>query len=459
MPQKKQLPITDSDIKLIRKANEFVEARYKFDIWETRVFAYMLTLIKYTDKEFAEYKINVGDIVKEFDLNKGGFVYDEIKKASEKLLTKRVQIERTTAEGVAEIVDTYLVVSTARPKEATKDNYIKLRFHSDLKPFLLELKQRYLVYDIRNILSLTSIYSIRLFELLKQYQKIGKRRFLIDELKLALSIEPDEYTLYGHFKNRIIKKAQQDLLEHTDIYFDFEEETEKKKVIAITFKINENRKNQRAKIDTGIDENEQATTNEQANTISTEILDELYLKVNNYVSKRQVKKWLEEKSVEQIETAITYTINFINAGNEVKNIGGFLNSMVYTPNLYDKYEEKKAKIRKTTKKQQEANQKLETKKIELQQLRLTLINKIQKLEANLLIENPALQELIIEKIKKGPFYDIKKSLEANLQRDIIKGSRGAILEQISPDYKTLLQEYNFKINAVLEELKGLGYRD
>lgn len=459
MLQKKQLPITDSDIKLIRKANEFVEARYKFDIWETRVFAYMLTLIKYTDKEFAEYKINVGDIVKEFDLNKGGFVYDEIKKASEKLLTKRVQIERTTAEGVAEIVDTYLVVSTARPKEATKDNYIKLRFHSDLKPFLLELKQRYLVYDIRNILSLTSIYSIRLFELLKQYQKIGKRRFLIDELKLALSIEPDEYTLYGHFKNRIIKKAQQDLLEHTDIYFDFEEETEKKKVIAITFKINENRKNQRAKIDTEIDDNEQAATNEPPSAVSAEILEGLYLKVNNYVSKRQVKKWLEEKSVEQIESAITYTINFINAGNEVKNIGGFLNSMVYTPNLYDKYEEKKAKIRKTTKKQQEANQKLETKKIELQQLRLALISKTQELEANLLKENPALQELIIAKIKKDPFYDIKKSLELNLQRDIIKGSRGAILEQLSPAYKTLLQEYNFKINTVLEELKGLGYRD
>ncbi len=348
MPQKKQLPVTDSDIKLIRKANEFVEARYKFDIWETRVFAYMLTLIKYTDKEFAEYQINVGDIVKEFDLNKGGFVYDEIKKASEKLLTKRVQIERTTAEGIAEIVDTYLVVSTARPKEATKDNYIKLRFHSDLKPFLLELKQRYLVYDIRNILSLTSIYSIRLFELLKQYQKIGKRRFLVDELKLALSIEPDEYTLYGHFKNRIILKAQKDLLEHTDIYFGFEEETEKKKVIALTFKIYENKKNQRAKIETGFEDKPE--TPETPSKIDNEIVEELYLKVNNYVSKRQVRKWLEEKTVEQIEAAITYTINSINAGNQVKNIGGFLNTMVYTPNLYDKYEEKKTKIRKITKK-------------------------------------------------------------------------------------------------------------
>lgn len=457
MPQKKQLPVTDSDIKLIRKANEFVEARYKFDIWETRVFAYMLTLIKYTDKEFAEYQINVGDIVKEFDLNKGGFVYDEIKKASEKLLTKRVQIERTTAEGIAEIVDTYLVVSTARPKEATKDNYIKLRFHSDLKPFLLELKQRYLVYDIRNILSLTSIYSIRLFELLKQYQKIGKRRFLVDELKLALSIEPDEYTLYGHFKNRIILKAQKDLLEHTDIYFEFEEETEKKKVIAITFKIYDNKKNQRAKIETGFEDKHE--TPETSSKIDNEIVEELYLKVNKYVSKRQVRKWLEEKTVEQIEAAITYTINFINAGNEVKNIGGFLNHIVYTPNLYDKYEEKKTKIRKITKKQQEANQVLNTKKAELEQLRFTLATKIQELEENLFRENPALQEMIITKIRQDQFYDIKKSLEANLQRDIIKGSRGAILEELSPAYKSLLQEYNKKINTVLEELKGLGYRD
>ena len=90
MPRKKQVSVVDSsDIKLIRKANEFVEARYKFDIWETRVFAYMLTLIKYNDIDFAEYEINVGDIVKEFDLNRGGLVYDEIKKASEKLLSKK----------------------------------------------------------------------------------------------------------------------------------------------------------------------------------------------------------------------------------------------------------------------------------------------------------------------------------------------------------------------------------
>lgn len=464
MPRKKQLPATDSDIKLIRKANEFVEARYKFDIWETRVFAYMLTMIKYSDTDFAEYKINVGDIVREFDLNRGGLVYEEIKKASEKLLSKKVQIERTTPEGEVEILDTYLVVSTARPKENSKDNYIKLSFHPSLKPFLIELKQRYLVYDIRNILSLTSIYSIRLFELLKQYQKIGKRRFGIDELKMLLSIEPDEYVLYGHFKDRIIKKAQKDLREHTDIYFEFDEEAEKKRVYAITFYIYENKKNQRIKpvVEANSSEapNTTNTSKEKAKTKEEDpIVEQIFEKVNKYVSKLQVKKWVKEVPVEQIENAITYTINYIGAGNKVGNIGGFLNTMVHTPNLFDKFEEKKTKAKKATKKQQETSGQVETKKAELQQVRSDLEVTTKELETSIFNQNPSLYDTIITKIQGNQFYDHKKTIDENLQRDSIRGLRGAILQDMFPEYKALLDQFETKIKVIKGELQVLGYRD
>ena len=453
MPSKKQVSVIDSNIRLIRKANEFVEARYKFDIWETRVFAYMLTLIKYNDVDFAEYEINVGDIVREFDLNRGGLVYDEIKKASEKLLSKKVQIERTTPEGVIEILDTYLVVSTARPKEATKDNYIKLSFHSALKPFLVELKQRYLVYDIRNILSLTSIYSIRLFELLKQYQKIGKRRFQIDELKSLLSIEPNEYALYGHFKDRIIKKAQKDLLEHTDIYFEFAEETEKKKVFAITFYILENKKNQRVKVVS----QKEAEIFKKSTEKGTDdaIINSIFEKVNKYVSKLQVKKWVKEVPVEQIETAITYTVNYVNAGNKVENIGGFLNKMVYTPNLYDKFEEKKNKVKKITKKQQDSSSLIEVKRAEMQQVQTDLGIATRELELNIFTKDPLLHQTIISKIQGNQFYDHKKTVEQNLQRDIIMGLRGAFLQEMFPEYNLLLKQFDKKIKAIREELQVL----
>lgn len=455
-PKKKPLPVIEPDIKLIRKANELVEARYKFDIWETRVFAYMLTLIKYNDTDFNEYKINTGDIIREFNLHDSGKVYDSIKNASEKLLDKKVEILRTTTEGKKELFKTHLVASTANPEEGAGDDYIKLSFHPALRPFLLELKERYLVYDIRNILSLTSIYSVRLFELLKQYQKIGKRKFGVDELKTLLSIEPNEYQLYGHFKG-VIKRAEIDLEKFTDIYFHFEEEVYKKKVIAITFNIYDNVKNQRSKPNT---ENDLSRVVQANISIDKNIeINRIYEKVNKYVSKLQVKKWVRDIPLAQIEAGIIYTINYIQAGNTVENIGGFLNTMVQTPNLFDKFEEKKTNVKKVTKKQQNIIGQLESKKIEFQQVREDLETKSQALEISILSKNPSLNQIINTKIQGNSFYDTKKSFEDNLQRDSIKGLRGAILQEMFPEYNSLLAQYNKKLKVIRDELQALGYRE
>lgn len=459
MSKKKQIPTIDSDIKLIRKANEFVEARYKFDIWETRVFAHMLTLIKFNDTDFVEYRISVSDIVKMFGLTKSGGVYDEIKKASEKLLNKRVQIERTSPEGIVEIVDTYLVVSTARPKEATKDNYIKLRFHTDLKPFLLELKQRYLVYDIRNILSLTSIYSVRLFELLKQYQKIGKRRFELDELKSLLSIEPNEYALYGHFKERVIKKAQKDLKQHTDIYFEFEEETEKKRVYAIVFWIHDNVQNKRTAsipIEAGDESVRELPPKKPKKTkVENPEIERIWSQVNTYVSKLQVKKWVKELPIDQIEKGILYTINYVQAGNKVSNIGGMLNTMVHTPNLFDKYQEKKTKSEKKSIALQEKTQLIQIKRAEIEHIWKEFRLKAQALELQLLSQDSSLEAWVTEKVMSNSFYERKKSWEENLQREIIQGLWTSLLTSKSNEYAEFIKYYNLKIKRLESEIESL----
>jgi hypothetical protein len=279
-------------------------------------------------------------------------------------------------------------------------------------------------------------------------------------LKSLLSIEPDEYVLYGHFKDRIIKKAQKDLMEHTDIYFDFEEEAEKKKVYAITFFIYENKKNQRLKAETvesGIDDK---VTIKQTETIENdELINSIYEKVSKYVSKLQVKKWIKEVSVEQIEAGITYTINYIQAGNEVGNIGGFLNTMVHTPNLYDKFETKKTKAKKATKKQQNTSGQIEIKKVELEQVQAELAVKLKEIENTLLTQNSALLETLITKIQSNQFYDHKKNLEENLQRDTIIGLRGAILQEMFPEYKALVGYFDNRLKVIRDELYGLGYKD
>ena len=233
-----QTPVRD--VRLIRKANELVEARYRYDIWETRIFAQVVSMVRYEDADFQEYKIYVSDVIKTFGIDGGGKAYKLLIQGAKGLVNKKLIIERER-DGKPTELETWLFTSAEYFKtEKGEGSYLVVTFHPALKPYLLELKNRYLVYDIRNILKLTSSYSIRIYELLKQYEKIGRRTFDVENLKLILGILPGEYKLYGHFKDKVILKAQSDLAAETDIAFSFEEQKRGKKVTGLTFFIHAN---------------------------------------------------------------------------------------------------------------------------------------------------------------------------------------------------------------------------
>ena len=98
--KKKQTFIPNNQIKVIRKANELVEARYRFDLWEMRVFAKMLMSIRSEDKDLHRYNIHINEIIKDFNLHDKGDNYTAIKEAANKLLSKVIEIEKVTTEGV-----------------------------------------------------------------------------------------------------------------------------------------------------------------------------------------------------------------------------------------------------------------------------------------------------------------------------------------------------------------------
>ena len=57
-----------SGIALIKKSNDLIEARYKFDVWETRFFLTVLSKIHKDDEEFETYRIYYKEIIKTFGL-------------------------------------------------------------------------------------------------------------------------------------------------------------------------------------------------------------------------------------------------------------------------------------------------------------------------------------------------------------------------------------------------------
>lgn len=222
--------------KLIKKANELVESRYKFDIWETRVLAKMITLIHKDDEDFKTYRIYIKELQDDFQLTKNKDAYKRLKDGARRLMRRIVKITYMTPEG-EKMLETPVIIGVETL--VAGKSFIDVSFHPNMKPFLLQLKSQFLMYDIRNILKISSVHSVRIYELLKQYEKIGTRTFLIEELKDILQVS-DKYPLYANFKQRVIKKAQRDLEKNTDITFTYEESKKGRSVEKIKFFIRKN---------------------------------------------------------------------------------------------------------------------------------------------------------------------------------------------------------------------------
>jgi plasmid replication initiation protein len=217
----KKIASKNKGIKLIRKSNDLVEARYKFDIWETRVFTKLLTIIRPEDIDFQPFRIYLRDVIDDFKLHKDKASYHLLREATDNLL-KKVFYVPYEVEGAVRERKYPIIIMTDTLKEAkddktrAKNEYVEVCIHPEMKPLLLQLKEKFTSYDIENITSLKSNYTLRIYEHLKQYERIGRRQLEIDYLKRIFEITT-EYPLFANFYQKIIEPAFEDINRFTDI--------------------------------------------------------------------------------------------------------------------------------------------------------------------------------------------------------------------------------------------------
>jgi len=203
---------------LVVKSNILVESRYELTLAEIRILLHVISMIKKDDKDFCEYRMSVRGFIDFAGLSKTGS-YERAKQITRKLKSRHLDIPYVDEEGKEHYrQSSWLLVADYIKGEG----YVNILLDPVLKPYLLELKERFTQYDIRNVIALKSSYSYRIYELLKQFEKLSSRTLSIDELRAFLSLE-DKYKRYYDFKRYVLLQAQKDLKAHSDIYFDFEE--------------------------------------------------------------------------------------------------------------------------------------------------------------------------------------------------------------------------------------------
>jgi len=216
--------------KLVIKSNSIIEAKYKLNLTEQKIILFLVSLIQKNDEVFKLWRIKISDLAEFLGMNSKS-AYRELKNATFKMLDRKLRLKLENRE---------LQLNWLASADYFNDKgFVELEISEKLKPFLLQLKENFTTYRLKEIISLKSVYSIRIYELLRQYTKIGKRYFEITELKEKLGID-NKYPNYADVKKIIILPAQKELESKTDIAFDFEEKKEVRKVVGITFIIKEN---------------------------------------------------------------------------------------------------------------------------------------------------------------------------------------------------------------------------
>ena len=208
--------------------NKFVEARYKLTIEEQRILLALISLIQPDDEDFKDYKIPVS-VLKELTGTKRKDIYTAIKEAVERLLKRTIIIE------TEKDFEAFNLISYGRYRRG--EGYFIISIDKHLKPYLLKLKERFTKIPLKYIFPLRSVYAIRLYELLKQYEKAGCRVNHIKDLREMLGIEEDEYKRFFDFERRVLKLAIDEINKKTDLEVSYKKKKTGRKITHIEFTI------------------------------------------------------------------------------------------------------------------------------------------------------------------------------------------------------------------------------
>ena len=215
---------------LIVKNNDLVESRYKLSLQEQKLILVLTSKIKKEDTELKKYQFYVSELADFLGLKKDGY-YTELKKITEKLITRSLKIKEP--DGLLQIS----FLSSA--KYFKNKGKVELSFDEKLKPYLLQIKNNFTKYQLKNIVQLNSVYAIRIYELCKQYENTDQKERIIEleELKAILGIEKGKHKLYGHFKKYVLEIAKREINAKTDIEMDFEGIKTVRKITDVKFTI------------------------------------------------------------------------------------------------------------------------------------------------------------------------------------------------------------------------------
>lgn len=222
---------------LVVKHNDLITARYDLNLVEQKIILYAVTKIDTNKEKFNIINIKVQEVAELME-SESIRRYSEFRNVANGLMDRKVYLKDRPN----------LDVRWLASSEYVGNGVIELEFSEKLIPYLLQLKKRFTRYELKNILYLKNKHSIRIYELMKQYENIGKRKFELEEFKKLLMIEGQYERVYD-LDRFVLNIAADEINKSTDININFKKIKKGRKVVGLLFTIDSKNKDEKVYIE------------------------------------------------------------------------------------------------------------------------------------------------------------------------------------------------------------------
>jgi len=112
---------------------------------------------------------------------------------------------------------------------------ISIKFTDDIMPYLAQVKEKFVLYNLKEVTQFKSLYTTRFYELMQEFKETGWMTKSIAQLKESFGVGEFKLKKYNDFKKYTFLRAIEEINNLYKINIKFEEIKEVRKVIAIKF--------------------------------------------------------------------------------------------------------------------------------------------------------------------------------------------------------------------------------
>lgn len=225
-------PLVPERHNTVVKANSLIQkSRFSLSTQQQKIVLFIISQIEPYDDEFKLYEFKITEFCRVCGIEIKSDIYDILRSQIKAISDKSLWIELEDGSET-------LVRWIEKPYISKKSGTIRVKLDEDMKPYLLQLKEKFTEYELIYTLNFKSKYSIRLYEFLKSihYKKLQpySQQFPIDKFQKLLD---SQYEDFKDFHTRVLKPAHKEINAYSDIHFEYSLIKEGRKVIAIVIMI------------------------------------------------------------------------------------------------------------------------------------------------------------------------------------------------------------------------------